>query len=48
MTHEKIVGVITGSDGLTLEEVEAFCRFLHADAAIRYENGLVRVMAVRA
>ncbi len=47
MTREKIVGVITGGDGFTIENAEAFCRIMHADAAIRYENGLVRVMAVR-
>ncbi len=48
MTHEKIMGVMTGGDGFTLKAAEDFCRIMHADAAIRYENGLVRVMAVRA
>lgn len=47
MTREKIVGVMTGGDGFTLEEAENFCRIMHADAAIRYCDGLVRVLAVR-
>lgn len=48
MTRENIVGTLTGGDGLTLEEAEDFCRTMHADAAIEYCAGIVRVMAVRA
>ena len=44
---EKIVGVMSGGDGFTLLQAEDFCRILHADAAIRYCDGMVRVMAVR-
>lgn len=47
MTSENIIGTLTAGDDVTLEEAEAFCRILHADAAISFEGGLVRVAAVR-
>ena len=47
MTREKIVAAISGGDDLTIEDAENFCRIMHADAAIGYCNGIVRICAVR-
>lgn len=47
MTREKVVGTFMGGDGLTIEKAEDFCRILHADAVVEYNDGLLKVHAVR-